>query len=89
MLAGTIQVLKDGHHAASLSPGQIFGVASLIDVTHKSPTGFSVPVDSIMLRLPRSAFHEVISTYPPVLEHLAELAEKQQHWGETDSFPVV
>lgn len=89
ILAGKIEVVADEHIAAVLSPGQTFGVTSLIDADHRSPTSFVAPVDAIVLRLPRSAFHEVISFYPPVLEHLAEVAERQQSWGESDSVPVV
>lgn len=89
LLTGSVEVLRDEHVAAVLGPGQTFGVASLIDADHKSPTGFRAPATSIVLRLPRAAFHEVISAYPPVLEHLAEVAERQQAWSDAESVPVV
>jgi CRP-like cAMP-binding protein len=89
LLTGSVEVLHDGHVAAVLGPGQTFGVASLMDAGHKSPTGFRAPTTSIVLRLPRCAFQEVISAYPPVLEHLAEVAERQQVWGDAESVPVV
>jgi CRP-like cAMP-binding protein len=89
LLTGSVEVLRDAHVAAVLTPGQTFGVASLIDADHKSPTAFRAPTTSIVLRLPRGAFQEVISAYPPVLEHLAEVAERQQAWGDAESVPVV
>jgi CRP-like cAMP-binding protein len=89
VLAGAVEAVHDDRVAAVLGPGHTFGVASLIDADHKSPTGFRSPSSSIVLRLPRAAFHEVISCYPPVLEHLADVAERQQAWGDADSVPVV
>lgn len=87
VLNGSVEALKDDRVTKTLTPGQTFGVASLIDSAHQSPTGFQAPVNSMVLRLPRAAFHEVISCYPPVLEHLAEVAEQQMSWD--DSVPVV
>ena len=89
VLNGSVDVLTDDRVTTVLGPGQTFGVASLIDAQHKSPTGFRAPSDTMVLRLPRSSFHEIISCYPPVLEHLAEVAERQQAWGKADSVPVV
>lgn len=89
VLAGKVEVLSDGQPVALLGPGQTFGVPSLLDADHASPTGFVAHQDVIVLRLPRAAFHEVISCYPPVLEHLAEVAEAQHAWSELDPIAVV
>jgi CRP-like cAMP-binding protein len=74
---------------AIIKPGQAFGTASLLDARHASSTSFEAPESAVVLRLPRAAFHEVISAYPPVLEHVAEIAEAQQAWGVIKQLPVV
>jgi len=74
---------------AILKPGQTFGASSMIDSRNISPNAFEAPESSIVLRLPRAAFHEVISFYPPVLEHLSEVAAAQESWATSGPVPVV
>jgi CRP-like cAMP-binding protein len=74
---------------AILKTGQTFGAASMFDSRNVSPTSFEAPENAVVLRLPRSAFYEVISFYPPILEHLSEVAESQKMWMSSDQVPVV
>lgn len=72
-----------------LEPGQTFGASSMFNPKNCSHHSFEAPESTIVLRLPRSAFHEVISFYPPVLEHLSEVADAQECWSSSDPVPVV
>ncbi len=94
VLTGQVRALHrddDGQsrEVGLLSTGQILGARALLDAAHQAAAAFEATRDTIALRLPRSAFNEVVCCYPPVLEHLSEIAENQRMWDESDLVPVV
>ena len=74
---------------AELGPGQVIGAAALVDARHASRTSFRASRGTVALRLPRSAFNEVVCIYPTVLEHLSLVADEQASWAEGAAISVV
>jgi CRP-like cAMP-binding protein len=89
LLAGEVSARTKEGEVALLRPGQLLGAAGLIDPTYKSQHTLESMSDTLALRLPRTAFNEVICTYPPVLEHLSQIADEQAAWNEVEEVPVV
>lgn len=81
VLSGALEVWKrrDGDRtlAGRLHEGDLFGEMSCL---RKGPASATVTVARrcLLLRLPRSAFDELVVTYPQILELVAELADERQ-----------
>lgn len=88
-VVATLADAEGSRTVATLGPGQVLGAAGLIDPTHTSKNSFEASRDTIMLRLPRAAFGEVICCYPPVLEHLSVVADEQARWCDGGAISVV
>jgi CRP-like cAMP-binding protein len=81
VLHGVVQVMtrKDRSpvELARLKEGDIFGEMSLLT---RQPATASVisQGNSILLRLPRESFQELVVTHPQILELVSELNEKRK-----------
>lgn len=82
ILGGRVKILKNKTEnklvvVARLKEGDIFGEMSLLS---NEPVNATVVADkrSIILRLPRKSFAEVLSTHPQLLEHMSELSDERQ-----------
>lgn len=86
VLHGGVQVARnDGPEPvelARLKEGDIFGEMSLLTRQPATATVTSVG-SSILLRLPRESFQELVVTHPQILELVSELTERRK--GETDA----
>jgi len=82
VLTGSLEVWKrrDGGPAlaARLREGDLFGEMSCL---RKGPASATVTAvrRSLLLRLPRSGFDELVVTYPQILELVADLGDERQH----------
>lgn len=82
VLSGSLEVWKrrEGGHAlaARLREGDLFGEMSCLS---KGPASATVTASrrSVLLRLPRSGFDELVVTYPQILELVADLGDERQH----------
>src|SRR5947208_2522600 len=81
VLHGSVQVAtaKDKHpiELARLKEGDVFGEMSLL--TRKPATAtVTSQGNSILLRLPRENFQELVLTHPQILELVSELTEKRK-----------
>jgi CRP-like cAMP-binding protein len=76
ILCGEATVRRGLRVAARLGPGDVCGEMSLL--AH-GPAGATVEATSKcwMLELPRSDFHEVMLSYPPLLDYVSELAAER------------
>ena len=74
VLAGEVEVLRDGGLASTLGPGDVFGEMSLLGA---GPTSATVRVArrTSLLRLPAAEFAEVLERYPAVRAHLEALRD--------------
>jgi CRP-like cAMP-binding protein len=81
VLHGAVQVSKnDGAAAvalARLKEGDIFGEMSLLTRKPAAATVTSLG-NSILLRLPRESFQELVVTHPQILELVSELSERRK-----------
>jgi CRP-like cAMP-binding protein len=77
VLSGEVEVRVHGQKVAALREGEIFGEMSLLT---KSNAGASVVSTrhTSLLRLPRADFDALISSYPQILEHVAELTDARR-----------
>ena len=80
VLHGAVLVAKQDKHPielARLKEGEIFGEMSLL--TRKPATAtVTSQGNSILLRLPRENFQELVLTHPQILELVSELTEKRK-----------
>ena len=83
VLSGRVRVLKSKSGGdkqivlAKLKEGDVFGEMSLLS---NEPVNATVVAETraIILRLPRKAFAEVLSTHPQLLEQISELSDERQ-----------
>ncbi|MBI5066637.1 MAG: cyclic nucleotide-binding domain-containing protein [Deltaproteobacteria bacterium] len=82
VLTGALEVWKRREGgpalAARLREGDLFGEMSCL---RKGPASATVTAErrSVLLRLPRSQFDELVVTYPQILELVADLGDERQH----------
>lgn len=74
VLAGEVEVVRDGMLAGTLGPGDVFGEMSLLDSAPATATVRTVRRTSL-LRLPASELGDVLSRYPAVRAHLEALRD--------------
>jgi CRP-like cAMP-binding protein len=72
-LTGTLLVEAPGQEAYLAPPGSMFGQQALVSQA-LAPASVSAYVALVVLRLPSSAFTDLATQYPTVLERLAELS---------------
>jgi CRP-like cAMP-binding protein len=84
VLAGHLEVVRDGQKIAILKEGDLFGEISLL--TQAPATAHVVAVErSSLLKLPSNDFNILISTHPQILELLSRLMEERMGGGEVFS----
>jgi len=76
MLAGKVDVIRDGARIGDLGPGELFGMTSLLTGAPCAKSVRSVP-KCLALCLPASDFREIIMTHPQVLSYIGELVEER------------
>ena len=76
LLAGTVDVIRDGGSIAALATGDVFGEMSLLGSDGATAT-VKTTSRVLALRLPAKVFTEVIMTHPQVLAYLGDLSEKR------------
>jgi CRP-like cAMP-binding protein len=74
VLAGEVEVLRDGGVAGTLGAGDVFGEMSLLDGVPAVATVRTLRRTSL-LRLPPSDLEAVLERYPAVRQHLAALRD--------------
>jgi len=74
VLAGEVEVLRDGEVAGTLGAGDVFGEMSLLDGVPASATVRTLRRTSL-LRLPTSELAAVLERYPAVRAHLEALRD--------------
>jgi CRP-like cAMP-binding protein len=74
VLAGEVEVLRDGIQAGTLGAGDVFGEMSLLDGLPASATVRALRRTSL-LRLPASELSSVLERYPAVRAHLEALRD--------------
>src|SRR5438132_1186463 len=77
VLHGSVQVSAKDTEVALLKEGDIFGEMSLLTREPASAT-ITSPGNSILLRLPRDKFQELVVTHPQILALVSELSEKRR-----------
>ena len=77
VMHGGVQVETQGIELAKLKEGDIFGEMSLLTRQPATAT-VSAQGNSILLRLPRENFQELVLTHPQILELVSELTEKRR-----------
>jgi CRP-like cAMP-binding protein len=81
VLQGRMKVELAGQSLAVLQEGDVFGEISLLSRGVASAT-VTADGPAKLLRLPREAFLELISTHPQALEVISEIAEQRQQTNE-------
>lgn len=76
LLAGTVDVIRDGGSIADLATGDVFGEMSLLAGDGATAT-VKTTSRVLALRLPARTFQEVIMTHPQVLAYLGDLSERR------------
>ncbi len=85
LLSGKVEISKkvEGKRTvlAHLKEGDVFGERSLL---HNQPVSASVKTlrKSIVLKLPKKTFAEVVSTHPQLVAHIAELSNEREKTNE-------
>jgi CRP-like cAMP-binding protein len=86
ILSGRVKILKLKGETkqvivARLKEGEVFGEMSLLS---NAPVSATVTAErrSIILRLPRKSFAEVLSTHPQLLEHISQLSDERTKMTE-------
>lgn len=74
VLAGEVEVVRDGAVAGTLGPGDVFGEMSLLDGVPANATVRTLRRTSL-LRLPASELSSVLERYPAVRAHLEALRD--------------
>jgi len=77
VLHGSVQVSARDTEVALLKEGEIFGEMSLLTREPATAT-ITSPGNSILLRLPREKFQELVVTHPQILALVSELSEKRR-----------
>ncbi|MBP9205390.1 MAG: cyclic nucleotide-binding domain-containing protein [Kofleriaceae bacterium] len=77
VLAGRAEVQRDGGSVFPLGPGDLIGETSLLGGEKVSSPVVAVS-KCLALCLPSGQFHELIMTYPHVLEYVGEQAESRR-----------
>jgi len=77
VLHGSVQVSAKDTEVALLKEGDIFGEMSLLTREPASAT-ITSPGNSILLRLPRDKFQELVVTHPQILALVSELSERRR-----------
>ena len=77
VLHGSVQVSAKQTEVALLKEGEIFGEMSLLTREPAAAT-ITSPGNSILLRLPREKFQELVVTHPQILALVSELSEKRR-----------
>jgi len=77
VLHGIVEVSTQQRQVAVLKEGEIFGEMSLLTREPAAAT-VSAQTNSILLRLPRDAFQELVVTHPQILALVSELTEKRR-----------
>jgi CRP-like cAMP-binding protein len=77
VLHGSVQVSAKNTEVALLKEGEIFGEMSLLTREPATAT-ITSPGNSILLRLPRDKFQELVVTHPQILALVSELSEKRR-----------
>ncbi|MEK7705687.1 MAG: cyclic nucleotide-binding domain-containing protein [Myxococcota bacterium] len=81
LISGRVEVSKnvDGKRKvlAHLKEGDVFGEMSLLTNTPVS-ANIKTLKKSIILKLPRKTFSEIVSTHPQLLAHISELSEERK-----------
>ena len=76
MVAGRVEVTRDGRYVSALTSGDVFGEMSLM--SGGGSTADVIAASRVLaLRLPARTFTEVIMTHPQVLAYLGEVAERR------------
>jgi len=76
VLHGSVDVAAQAIDLAHLKEGEIFGEMSLLTRQPATATVVS-PGNSILLRLPRDQFQELVVTHPQILALMSELTEQR------------
>jgi CRP-like cAMP-binding protein len=76
VLHGSVDVAAQTIDLAHLKEGEIFGEMSLLTRQPATATVVS-PGNSILLRLPRDQFQELVVTHPQILALVSELTEQR------------
>lgn len=76
LLAGEVEVHKDGHLLTRLKEGDLFGEISLLQKTPATATVMAVR-HTTLLRLPREDFDTLISSHPQILVLVSELSDER------------
>jgi CRP-like cAMP-binding protein len=77
VLHGIVEVSTQQRQVAVLKEGEIFGEMSLLTREPAAAT-VSAQTNSILLRLPRDSFQELVVTHPQILALVSELTEKRR-----------
>ena len=77
VLHGIVEVSTQQRQVALLKEGEIFGEMSLLTREPASAT-VSAQTNTILLRLPRDSFQELVVTHPQILALVSELTEKRR-----------
>ncbi len=77
MLAGRVDVIRDGQRIAELGPGDLFGMTSLLTNMPCAKSVRSAP-KCLALCLPAADFREIIMTHPQVLSYIGELVDERE-----------
>ena len=76
VMAGKVEVVRDGKTIATLTTGDVFGEMSLL-AGRGSIASVRTATRVLALRMPATTFREVIMTYPQVLAYLGDLSSKR------------
>jgi len=76
VMAGKVEVARDGKLLATLTTGDVFGEMSLL-AGRGSMASVRTRTRVLALRMPSTTFREVIMTYPQVLAYLGELSSRR------------
>ena len=69
--------MASGRVLAHLKEGDVFGEMSLL----QKPAGqrqYQDPTQSILLKLPKRTFSEIVSTHPQLVAHISELSQERE-----------
>ncbi|MEO6954918.1 MAG: cyclic nucleotide-binding domain-containing protein [Polyangia bacterium] len=82
IVAGEVEVQREGVVLGRLVPGHVFGEMSLL--AHGAATADVIAIKKTwVLELPASSFHEMVMTYPQVLEYVSQLDEARRNSKDT------
>ncbi|MEO8549853.1 MAG: cyclic nucleotide-binding domain-containing protein [Kofleriaceae bacterium] len=85
VLAGKVEVTRDGERLATLTSGDVFGEMSLM-AQRGSTADVHAVTRVLALRLPAKVFQEIVVTYPQVLEYLGDLTSSRSRISRAEEF---